>query len=575
MTLRPPRRSAYCVGRFLGASGVSQKVFISYRRDTARYQARQIMSALREVLPGEQVFMDYDSIPLGHDFRSTLKGWVEQCDIMLALINPGWADALEPGTDRRRIDNPSDFVRIEVAAALARGIPVVPIMLDRADLPDPQKLPADLQNLVDRQAEFVEFRTFDHDVARLISRLGLSPESNLEDPKPAPAGRPAVEITPSSVAAAPSPKHVSLTAIETQSVAGHPRGEKPIGTPAQRPAPSTAAQPGAGPLRQAGIAPEALNAVTGATAVVDSASTAPATPLAAHGAKDDASFSAPQPAAPHPPAETVDHGLAPSRTAIVIAVLVACAALPFTVMMVILFAVSLRWGFLGDDGDARAASGALVAVLLIAAAFAVQFRRRVDRLILSFYWLALAPATMAAAMFLAQVFGWGSAGQHDYDSDAFAGAWVGSAIIVALAALVISRRGWPSPAGFAVFWIGAMGTITSILVSGSNLYGIDWIGRDGVTGLLIGVIITFASGLALVWGRRAQAGFGELCVYLLGGAVAALAASIPAYQIIYPGYDTASPDTPYTLISLIISVLIAAAWAAFLRMVYRAHRIAG
>jgi hypothetical protein len=152
---------------------VSRRIFISYRRDGARYQARQIYSALCRVLPADQVFMDTDSIPPGADFRAILKGWVDQCDVMLALITPDWADAVDPKTGKRRLDNANDFVRIELAAGLVRDIPVVPILLDQAELPERDGLPPDLQNLVDRQAQFIEFRTFDHDVERLLSKLGL------------------------------------------------------------------------------------------------------------------------------------------------------------------------------------------------------------------------------------------------------------------------------------------------------------------------------------------------------------------------------------------------------------------
>ena len=151
------------------------KVFISYRREDTRYQARMIYTALCDVIARDDVFMDIDSIPLGANFRKILKDWVDQCEVLLALIGPDWIDSADPQTGRRRLDNPSDFVRIEIGEALARDIPVVPIMLDGAPTPNPEHLPDDLKELADRQAEFVDFRTFDADVARLISRLGLAP----------------------------------------------------------------------------------------------------------------------------------------------------------------------------------------------------------------------------------------------------------------------------------------------------------------------------------------------------------------------------------------------------------------
>jgi len=150
---------------------MATKVFISYRRDVSRYQARMIHAAFCHVIPRDHVFMDVDSIPPGANFRKILKDWVNQSEVLLALIGPGWIDASDPKTKGRRLDNPSDFVRIEIGEALARDIPVVPVLIDGAPLPDIGLLPDDLKELVDRQAEIVEYRTFDADVERLIRKL--------------------------------------------------------------------------------------------------------------------------------------------------------------------------------------------------------------------------------------------------------------------------------------------------------------------------------------------------------------------------------------------------------------------
>jgi hypothetical protein len=149
------------------------KVFISYRRADANYPARMIYNALCAVLPRDDVFMDVDSIPLGADFVETLEGWVEKCEILLALIGPGWTDAIDPKTSRKRLQNDNDFVRVEIREALKRGINVVPVLLDGTPMPDPEDLPDDLKRLVRRQAQFVDFRTFDADVGRLLKKLGL------------------------------------------------------------------------------------------------------------------------------------------------------------------------------------------------------------------------------------------------------------------------------------------------------------------------------------------------------------------------------------------------------------------
>jgi formylglycine-generating enzyme required for sulfatase activity len=163
------------------------KVFISYRREDAKWPAREIYGALKRVLPADHVFMDIDSIPIGVDYVEFLEGWVDRCDIMLALIGAGWADAVDPETGRRRLENPNDFVRIEVRKGLARGIPVVPILLDGARPPGAAQLPDDLVRLARRNAEFIDHRTVDTDVDRLIRRLRLT-----EQPAQAAPSKPVV-----------------------------------------------------------------------------------------------------------------------------------------------------------------------------------------------------------------------------------------------------------------------------------------------------------------------------------------------------------------------------------------------
>jgi hypothetical protein len=150
------------------------KVFISYRREDSKWPARQMYEALLRYLPHGRVFIDIDSIPPGSDFVEILQRQVKECELVLALIGDEWIGNFDPKTGQRRLDNPNDFVRIEICAALSRGIPVVPVLLDGALMPDEDQLPADMRTLSRKQAEFVAYRTFDADVDRLIGRLGLA-----------------------------------------------------------------------------------------------------------------------------------------------------------------------------------------------------------------------------------------------------------------------------------------------------------------------------------------------------------------------------------------------------------------
>ena len=127
------------------------QIFISYRRDDSGYVAGMLCQRLQNTFGPQSVFIDIDNIPLGVDFRSHLSDAVSKCDILLAVIGDSWLGAV-PGSSERRIDNPTDFVRIEVEAALARDIPVVPVLVGNATLPTPNILPDALQALAFRNA---------------------------------------------------------------------------------------------------------------------------------------------------------------------------------------------------------------------------------------------------------------------------------------------------------------------------------------------------------------------------------------------------------------------------------------
>ena len=88
------------------------------------------------------------------------------------MIGPQWLDA-QDADGRRRLDNENDFVRIEIRQALARKIPVVPVLLDNTPMPAANALPADIRTLARRNAAFIHMRSMDDDLGRLIRQLGL------------------------------------------------------------------------------------------------------------------------------------------------------------------------------------------------------------------------------------------------------------------------------------------------------------------------------------------------------------------------------------------------------------------
>ncbi|MCB9925569.1 MAG: SUMF1/EgtB/PvdO family nonheme iron enzyme [Planctomycetaceae bacterium] len=127
------------------------KLFISYRREDSAYPSHAIYKHLAEHYGHDSVMFDVDSIPLGVDFVEYLNEKVSQCDALLVIIGGSWVDACsENGT--RRLDDPDDFVRVEVYSALKMGIPVIPVLVDRASMPRADDLPPSLKPLSRRNA---------------------------------------------------------------------------------------------------------------------------------------------------------------------------------------------------------------------------------------------------------------------------------------------------------------------------------------------------------------------------------------------------------------------------------------
>ena len=151
-------------------------VFVSYRRGDSEGQARSLNFELVKLIGKDSVFMDVDSIALGRDFRHVLHERLESCDIMLALIGPGWLDA-QDAAGNRRLESATDLVRQEIAAALKRNIPVTPVLLQGAQMPPPERLPEDIRELVYRNGFELGHSTWESDVSEMVRRLGLDKES--------------------------------------------------------------------------------------------------------------------------------------------------------------------------------------------------------------------------------------------------------------------------------------------------------------------------------------------------------------------------------------------------------------
>src|SRR6476619_158116 len=146
------------------------KIFINYRRDDSAATAGRLHDRLAQTFGLENLFMDVDHIPAGVDFVDYLPSQVAACDVFLAVIGPNWLDAKDDD-GRRRFDNPDDFVAIEIAAALARNIRVIPVLVDGARTPKAANLPNSIKPLVRRNAVEVRNSHFGRDAEALTNKV--------------------------------------------------------------------------------------------------------------------------------------------------------------------------------------------------------------------------------------------------------------------------------------------------------------------------------------------------------------------------------------------------------------------
>jgi len=167
------------------------KVFISYRRGDSADVTGRIYDRLEARFGHESVFMDVDTIPQGVDFREHIERAVGQADVVLVVIGPGWLAAADRDGGRR-LDQPEDFVRIEIEWALGRHEAVIPVLVGGADMPQSGELPSEINALAYRNAAVVRSgRDFSVDVQRLIRSIEQSTGAGPEPPKP-PESREAV-----------------------------------------------------------------------------------------------------------------------------------------------------------------------------------------------------------------------------------------------------------------------------------------------------------------------------------------------------------------------------------------------
>ncbi|MDD5579914.1 MAG: toll/interleukin-1 receptor domain-containing protein [Methylobacter sp.] len=153
-------------------------IFISYRRADSPGYVRALMSDMRNFFGSKHVFLDMEDIPAGSDFPLIIDEAVSNCELLLALIGPSWID-LRDEFGQRRIENPVDFVRLELGVALAHKIPIIPVLVDNAKVPKPEQLPDQIKQLSTLEGVSLTYDRWDDDIARLfdaIEKIAVEPQ---------------------------------------------------------------------------------------------------------------------------------------------------------------------------------------------------------------------------------------------------------------------------------------------------------------------------------------------------------------------------------------------------------------
>jgi hypothetical protein len=215
------------------------RIFISYRREETAYPAGWLYDRLADRYGHDQVFKDVDSIQLGDDFVEVITRAVGSCDVLLALIGDEWLTVID-AHGRRRLDDPDDFVRVEIEAALTRKVRVIPILVDGAGMPHADELPPSLAKLVRRQALELSPTRFEYDTSRLLRVLDTTlAEMRTAQGGPAAMRSPAAEVLDLST----TEVHDAPERLEEagQSLASHLRPAAPV-VPTGAGAPSDGSQ---------------------------------------------------------------------------------------------------------------------------------------------------------------------------------------------------------------------------------------------------------------------------------------------------------------------------------------------
>jgi hypothetical protein len=161
---------------------IMTRIFISYRRQDARGDAGRLADDLGEEFGEERIFRDVEDIEAGADFVEAIEEAVASANVMLVVIGPSWLESKD-SSGKRRLDDPRDFVRLEIVAAFKRKVRVVPVLVGDARMPTEEELPEAIRALARRQAHELSDHRWDYDVGELVRIIRKEPVRRSESSK--------------------------------------------------------------------------------------------------------------------------------------------------------------------------------------------------------------------------------------------------------------------------------------------------------------------------------------------------------------------------------------------------------
>jgi len=151
-------------------SSLPGTIFINYRKDDTRWNALALYNELQKYFNKDQIFKDFNTILPGDDFVVSIENALRKCDVLLVVIGPSWL-SMKDESGKRRLDDPDDFVRLEVSTALSRNIQVIPVLIDNTPMPKAGDLPENMKSLYRRQFVEIDNTRFEDDVRNLAEAI--------------------------------------------------------------------------------------------------------------------------------------------------------------------------------------------------------------------------------------------------------------------------------------------------------------------------------------------------------------------------------------------------------------------